>query len=113
MMSMSGFARIWLLACVVIAANANAQRAGDNAVRAADDAFGTSIGNESIGLYSTSQVRGFSPVSAGNVRIEGLFMDRQGGISQRLVTGSSIRVGLSAQGYAFPAPTGIVDYRLR
>ncbi|PKP96226.1 MAG: TonB-dependent receptor [Alphaproteobacteria bacterium HGW-Alphaproteobacteria-13] len=90
-----------------------AQRTEDNAVTAADDAFGTSIGNESIGLYSSSRVRGFSPVSAGNVRIEGIYFDRQGWITNRLVAGSSIRVGLSAQGYPFPAPTGIVDYRLR
>ena len=97
----------------VVVEPAAAQRAGDNAVTAAEDAFGTSIGNESIGLYSSSQVRGFSPVSAGNVRIEGIYFDRQASISDRLVSGSTIRVGLSAQGYPFPAPTGIVDYRLR
>lgn len=50
---------------------------------------------------------------AGNVRIEGVYVDRQSVISQRLVEGSTIRVGLSAQGYPFPAPTGIGDYRLR
>ena len=92
---------------------ATAQRTSDNAVTAAQDAFGTSIGNETIGLYTTSQVRGFSPIAAGNVRIDGLYIDRQSTVSQRLVTGSAIRVGLSAQGYLFPAPTGIVDYRLR
>lgn len=92
---------------------AEAQRAEDNAVTAAEDAFGNSIGNETIGLYSSSQVRGFSPVTAGNVRIEGVYLDRQGYIANRLVSGSTIRVGLSAQGYPFPAPTGIVDYRLR
>lgn len=98
---------------VTLAAPAYAQRASDNAVTAAEDAFGTSIGNETIGLYSPSQVRGFSPVSAGNVRIEGIYIDRQGAIAARLVLGSTIRVGLSSQGYLFPAPTGIVDYRLR
>ncbi|WP_313438086.1 TonB-dependent receptor domain-containing protein [Novosphingobium sp.] len=92
---------------------AHAQRASDNAVTAAEDAFGTSIGNETIGLYSASQVRGFSPVTAGNVRIEGVYLDRQGFIADRLVSGSAIRVGLTAQGYPFPAPTGIVDYKLR
>lgn len=88
-------------------------RADDNAVTAAEDAFGSSIGNESIGLYSPSQVRGFSPVTAGNVRIEGVYVDRQGALATRLVDGSTVRVGLTAQGYPFPAPTGIVDYRLR
>ena len=88
-----------------------AQRTGENAVTSADDAFGTSVGNETIGLYSTDEVRGFSPVAAGNIRIDGLYM---GGIvigNQRIQSGSTIRVGLSAQGYAFPAPTGIVDRR--
>lgn len=96
-----------------LASPALAQRSTDNAVTAAEDAFGTSIGNETIGLYGASQVRGFSPVTAGNVRIEGVYLDRQGFIANRLVSGSTIRVGLSAQGYLFPAPTGIVDYRLR
>lgn len=91
----------------------SAGRADDNAVTAAEDAFGSSIGNESIGLYSPAQVRGFSPVTAGNVRIEGVYVDRQGAIATRLVDGSTVRVGLTAQGYPFPAPTGIVDYRLR
>jgi iron complex outermembrane receptor protein len=90
-----------------------AQRASDNAVTAAEDAFGVSVGVESIGVYSPSQVRGFSPVTAGNVRIEGAYIDRQGSIATRLIAGSTIKVGLSAQGYSFPAPTGIVDYRLR
>lgn len=98
---------------LVVTVPAGAQRASDNAVTAAEDAFGTSVGNEAIGLYGPSQVRGFSPVAAGNVRIEGVYIDRQGAIPQRLVSGSTIRVGLSAQGYLFPAPTGIVDYTLR
>lgn len=97
---------------VLTASPVCAERAGDNAVTTAEDAFGSTIGNETIGLYSTTQVRGFSPVAAGNVRIEGLYFDRQASVSPRLVEGSTIHVGLSAQGYPFPAPTGIVDYRL-
>lgn len=89
-----------------------AQRADDNAVTTAEDAFGATLGVESIGLYSTSRVRGFSPVTAGNVRIEGLYFDRQAWLPIRLVEGSTIHVGIAAQGYPFPAPTGIVDYRL-
>ena len=50
---------------------ANAQHASDNAVTAADDAFGLTLGLESIGMYSPGQVRGFSPEAAGNVRIDG------------------------------------------
>ena len=93
-------------------APAAAQRADDNAVTAAEDAFGATLGSESIGLYSARRVRGFSPIEAGNVRIEGLYFDRQGTLPPQLAEGSTIRVGLSAQGYAFPSPTGIVDYRL-
>lgn len=92
---------------------ATAQRADENAVKAADDAFGTSVGNEKIGLYSASDVRGFSPVNAGNIRIEGLSVTEHGGFTNRIVSSSTIRVGLTAQGYPFPAPTGIADYSLR
>ena len=89
------------------------QRADENVVRAASDAFGTSVGNQQIGLYSVSDVRGFSPITAGNVRIEGLSVTEHGGFTSRVVSGSTIRVGLTAQSYPFPAPTGIADYSLR
>jgi iron complex outermembrane receptor protein len=82
-------------------------------VKAADDAFGTSVGKETIGLYSADNVRGFSPITAGNIRIEGLAVTEHGGFTQRVVSGSTIKVGLTAQSYPFPAPTGIADYSLR
>lgn len=90
-----------------------AQRTDDNAVTQAEDAFGTSVGDESIGIYNDYDVRGFSPVDAGNVRIEGLYFDMQDGLNGRVSGGSTVRVGLSAQSYAFPAPTGIADLTLR
>ncbi|MEY4579773.1 MAG: hypothetical protein RL701_4476 [Pseudomonadota bacterium] len=102
-----------LLFCVLQAELVVAQRTGENVVTAAKDAFGTSIGNERIGLYNASEVRGFSPLDAGNVRIEGFALDPQGALNSRLVAGSIVHVGLTAQGYPFPAPTGIVDYGLR
>jgi iron complex outermembrane recepter protein len=74
-----------------------AQRAGENVVTAASDAFGTSVGNEKIGLYNVADVRGFSPITAGNVRIEGLSVTEHGGFTSRVVSGSTIRVGLTAQ----------------
>lgn len=89
------------------------QRAGENAVSSAQDAFGTSVGNERVGLYSPFSARGFSPVQAGNVRINGLYFDYQADINQRLTSGSNVRVGLTAQGYPFPAPTGVADFALR
>jgi iron complex outermembrane receptor protein len=90
-----------------------AQRSGENAVASAQDAFGTSVGNERVGLYSPFSARGFSPVQAGNVRINGMYFDYQADINQRLVSSSNVRVGLTAQGYPFPAPTGVADYALR
>jgi len=55
---------------------ATGARAAENAVRSAGDAFGTSIGRETIGLYNAGNVRGFSPTAAGNVRIDGLYFDQ-------------------------------------
>lgn len=89
------------------------QRTGENAVQSAQDAFGTSVGNERVGLYSPFNARGFSPVQAGNVRIEGLYFDYQADLNERLISGSNVRVGLTAQGYPFPAPTGVGDFSLR
>ena len=90
-----------------------AQRTGENAVASAEDAFGTSVGNERVGLYFPGNARGFSPVQAGNVRINGMYLDQQADIPERLVSGSNVRVGLTAQSYPFPAPTGVADYSLR
>ena len=93
-------------------APAIAQRTTNNAVTSADDAFGRAVGNEKIGIYSTEEVRGFNPVEAGNVRIEGLYFDQQSTPSSRLVDSSSVRVGYAARGYPFPSPTGIADLKL-
>lgn len=101
------------LAAALMTTPALAQRTDDNAVKQADDAFGKSVGDEQIGIYNPENVRSFSPVAAGNVRIEGLYFDQQVNPTQRLIAGSAIRVGISAQGYPFPAPTGIADYSLR
>lgn len=90
-----------------------AQRSGENATKSADDAFGTSVGNERVGLYNPFNARGFSPVQAGNVRVEGLYFDYQADLQERLIAGSTMRLGLSAQGYPFPAPTGVADFTLR
>lgn len=90
-----------------------AQQAADDVLSAADDAFGLSLGNEKVGLYESDQVRGFSPVTAGNLRIGGLYFDGLGKVTDRLVDSTIMRVGISAQGHTFPAPTGIVDYRLK
>jgi iron complex outermembrane recepter protein len=90
-----------------------AQHASDDPVASANDGFGLTLGLESIGLYGPGFIRGFNPQTAGNVRIDGLYFDQQGTLSNRVVEGSTIRIGVSEIGYAFPAPTGIVDYDLR
>jgi iron complex outermembrane receptor protein len=102
-----------LLICAAPLCAVRAQHAGDNPEATADDAFGLTLGLETIGMYGPGSIRGFNPQIAGNVRIDGLYFDQQGGLSNRVVEGSTIRVGLSEIGYAFPAPTGIVDYDLR
>lgn len=50
-------------------------RTDDNAVTQAEDAFGFSVGRETIGIYSPGNARGFSPTAAGNLRINGLYCD--------------------------------------
>ena len=102
-----------LAALLANPATAWAQRTGENAVSSAQDAFGTSVGNERVGLYFPQSARGFSPIQAGNVRINGLYFDYQSDLNQRLISGSNVRVGLTAQGYPFPAPTGVADFSLR
>ncbi len=101
------------VAVIFHTAAALAQHAADNPVASAQDAFGLTLGLETVGIYSPGQVRGFSPEAAGNVRIDGLYFDQEGTLSNRVIEGSTVRVGVTQIGYAFPAPTGIVDYELR
>jgi len=95
------------------AAPSRAQRVNDNAVAQAEDAFGINVSGENLGLYDPGNVRGFSPTVAGNVRFDGLYVDKVGNTTSRLVRGSRILVGASVLGHPFPAPSGIVDYQLR
>jgi iron complex outermembrane recepter protein len=100
----------WLAASAPAAAQ---DRSADNAVTQADDAFGYSVGRESIGIYSSGNTRGFSPAQAGNIRLEGLYFDDLYDPNASLIGSVSIKVGLAAQGYPFAAPSGIVDIALR
>lgn len=98
----------------LVALPAGAQRTDDNAVTAAGDAFGNTVGFQTIGLYSPTNARGFNPAQAENLRIEGLYYDQQLTYSNPfLFSRSDMRVGIAAQSYSFPSPTGIVDYKLR
>lgn len=88
-------------------------RAQENAVRQASDAFGTVVGREAVGLYDAELVRGFSPLRAGNVRLDGLYFDTVIEPTDRTSGAINILVGPSALGQVFPAPSGIVDYQFR
>lgn len=105
-----------MLGTVLLALNSTqvfAQQVDQNAITSAEDAFGTQIGNEEIGIYSSNSVRAFSPYQAGNNRIEGLYYSPVDGPSSLITSGSSVRVGFSSLGYAFPAPTGIAESNLK
>ncbi len=95
-----------------LAAPAQAQQADQNVATESDDAFGRQVGAEKSGLYSTSDVRGFNPSEAGNVRIDGLYYDMINFVPGRIVKSQSVRVGTAALRYPFPAPTGVIDYDL-
>lgn len=89
------------------------KRVDENVVQQATDAFGLDIGGATIGLYTEDSARGFSPALAGNIRIEGLYFDRQGLANSRLLRSISVRVGPTALGETLPAPSGVVRYSLR
>lgn len=92
---------------------AQAQRAGEDAVTNASDAFGSAVGLESTGIYTEFDTRGFSPGKAGNIRFDGIYADPIGLLPHRLRASTTIRVGFSAEDYPFHAPTGIVDHKFR
>ena len=108
-----------LLLCLplslLVSRAALAQRSSEDAVAEAADAFGLTVGREVIGLYSAGSARGFSPVQAGNLRIDGLYFDEVNlaNLPTRIVRSAAVHVGIAAQGYLLPAPTGVVDFRLR
>ncbi len=102
------------LAGAFVAGIASAQsRSDENAITQAEDAFGFSVGRETLGIYSAGNARGFSPTAAGNLRIDGLYFDQVASLQGTLLDSTSIKVGISAQGYPFAAPSGIADYSLR
>lgn len=83
------------------------------AVTQAQDAFGQRVGDEIIGLYNESQVRGFSLENAGNYLLDGHYFVRSGRLPDGLVEQSTVKVGVSALQSPFPAPSGLVEFALR
>jgi iron complex outermembrane recepter protein len=111
-MRVRGYHLFLLSAATGLPSAAHTQRTEENVVTQAGDAFGRSVGNERVGLYSSEDIRSFNPIDAGNARIEGLYFAQEDRVPNRVVEGNTIRVGISAQRTFFPAPTGIVDYAL-
>jgi len=87
--------------------------AQDNAVTTASDAFGERAGIEQSGLYTESQVRGFDLNDSGAYRIDDAYFSRAQGLDDTILAGVSVRVGVNAARLPYPAPSGVVNYRLR
>ena len=87
--------------------------AQDNAVSSAADAFGERAGIEQSGLYTESQVRGFDLNDSGAYRIDDAYFSRAQGLDDTVLAGVSVRVGVNAARLPYPAPSGVVNYRLR
>lgn len=99
-----------LLFATALASPAAAQ---DSAVRSAADAFGERVGIEQLGLYNEGQVRGFDLNNSGAYRIEDAYFSRAAPINDPVLAGVGVRVGVNAAALAYPAPSGVVNYRLR
>jgi iron complex outermembrane recepter protein len=94
-------------------ATASAAPAQDNAVKTAADAFGERVGTEQSGLYTESQVRGFDLNESGAYRIDDAYFSRAAALNDPVLAGVGVRVGVNAVRLAYPAPSGVVNYRLR
>ena len=95
-----------------VTARVDAQATAD-AVAKAEDAFGSSEGDESVGIYDQTSVRGFNLESAGNYRINGRYFVKNSGVSSFFLEKTTIRIGYNALSLDYPGPSGVVDYTLR
>jgi iron complex outermembrane recepter protein len=103
--------RTWPGVALVLAAiTASAQ---ESAVKSAADAFGERVGTEQSGLYSETQVRGFNLNDSGAYRIDDAYFSRAAALNDPVLAGVGVRVGVNAVRLAYPAPSGVVNYRLR
>ena len=101
------------IAGVALALASAAAEADDSAVKYAADAFGERVGTEQSGLYSETQVRGFNLNDSGAYRIDDAYFSRAAALNDPLLAGVGVRVGVNAVRLAYPAPSGVVNYRLR
>src|SRR5262245_12532718 len=102
-----------ITAAVIALAIAAVVRAQDSAVESAADAFGERVGTEQSGLYSETQVRGFDLNESGAYRIDDAYFSRAAVLNDPVLAGVGVRVGVNAVRLAYPAPSGVVNYRLR
>ncbi|UTP39853.1 TonB-dependent receptor [Phenylobacterium sp. LH3H17] len=84
-----------------------------NAVVGADDAFGFIAGDEAVGIYDATAVRGFSLEAAGNYRVNGGYFVKSSGVSSFFIESTTVRIGLNALAIDLPGPSGVVDYKIR
>jgi iron complex outermembrane receptor protein len=82
-------------------------------VKSAADAFGERVGTEQSGLYSETQVRGFDLNDSGAYRIDDAYFSRAAAMNDPVLASVGVRVGVNAVRLAYPAPSGVVNYRLR
>lgn len=108
---------LWSVAFAITLTFAGAARvraqATSNPVASAEDAFGSSEGAESVGIYDQSSVRGFSLEAAGNYRINGRYFAKNSGVSSFFLERTIVRIGYNALSLDHPGSSGVVDYKLR
>lgn len=88
-------------------------QANENAVTDADDAFGFTSGDETVGIYSEQSVRGFDLEAAGNYRVNGRYFVKSSGVSSFFIDTTTVQIGYNTFGVDQPGPSGVVNYKLR
>ncbi len=99
--------------CVLLAPAVASAQATADPVAAAGDAFGFANGDEAVGIYDTTSVRGFDLEAAGNYRVNGAYFVKSSGVSNFFVDTTTVRIGLNTLSLDYPGPSGVVDFRLR
>lgn len=95
----------WTFLILSMMAEHAAAQATANAVAVAEDAFGSTEGDESVGIYDQTSVRGFSLEAAGNYRINGRYFVKNAGVSNFFLEKSIVRIGYNALALDHPGPS--------
>ena len=107
------FTFIALFVVTHIASPAAWAQADANATRAAGDAFGFRSGDDSVGIYDETSVRGFNLEAAGNYRVNDSYFVRNSGVSSFFLESTTVHIGYNTLTSLLPGPSGVVGYRLR